>query len=85
MLSRLFKYLGIFTFNIEGGLKSIELDVSVPRRDLLGVSGLSKELSPTLPPNIMLGRAAEEAYLVVRTLRAPEAGTWTQDNLSESK
>ena len=65
----------IFTFKIEGGLKSIELDVSVPRRDLLGVSGLSRELSPTLPPNIMLGKAADEEYLVARALRAPEAGT----------
>ena len=62
----------------------MELDVSVPRRDLLGVSGLSKELSPTLPPNIMLGKAADEAYLVASALRAPEAGTWIEYNLSEA-
>ena len=33
--------LDICTFSIEGGLKSIEFEVSVPSRDLLGVSGLS--------------------------------------------
>lgn len=32
---------GKVSFRIEGGLKSMEFEVSVPSRDLLGVSGLS--------------------------------------------
>ena len=49
----------------------MELEVSVPSRDLLGVSGFSRELSATLPPNIMLGREAGVDHLVDSALRAP--------------
>ena len=51
----------------------MELEVSVPRSDLLGVSGLSRELSPRLDPdpNIMLGRLAGVDHLVASALRAP--------------
>jgi len=46
---------GSVSLRIEGGLKSMELLVSVPRSDLLGVSGFKRELSPTLAgPNIRI-------------------------------
>ena len=67
----------MFTLSMEGGLKREELERSVFRRLLLGVSGLIKELSWP-PPNIMLGKAAEVEYLVARARRAPEAETWNK-------
>ena len=58
------------TLSIEGGLKSIELEVSVPRRDLLGVSGLMIDWSPA-PPNIMLFKEAGVLHLSANAFRAP--------------
>jgi len=66
---------GSVSLSMEGGLKREELERSVFRRLLLGVSGLIKELSWP-PPNIMLGKAAEVEYLVARARRAPEAETF---------
>ena len=59
---------------MDGGLKSIELDVSVPRRDLLGVSGLSIDWSPPPPPNIMFGNEAGVLQRGPKALRAPWKG-----------
>ena len=59
------------TFKMDGGLKSMELDVSVPRRDLLGVSGLSMDWSPPPPPNIMFGNEAGVLQRGPKALRAP--------------
>ena len=64
---------------MDGGLKSMELDVSVPRRDLLGVSGLSIDWSPPPPPNIMFGNEAGVLQRGPNALRAPcgkEKMTW---------
>ena len=59
------------TFDTESGLNMMELSVA-PSRDLLGVSGLRRELSPvTLPGNIIWGREAGVDHLVARALRAP--------------
>ena len=55
---------------MDGGLKSIELEVSVPRRDLLGVSGLIKDWSPA-DPNIMLERVAGVLQRAASAFRAP--------------
>ena len=49
----------------------MELDVSVPRRDLLGVSGLSIDWSPPPPPNIMFGNEAGVLQRGPNALRAP--------------
>lgn len=49
---------GKVSLRIEGGLNSMELEVSVPRRDLLGVSGFIIDWSPPVEPNIILGRDA---------------------------
>lgn len=49
----------------------MELEVSVPRSDLLGVSGLSMDWSPAPPPNIMLGREAGVDQRGPRAFRAP--------------
>ena len=57
----------------------MELDVSVPRRDLLGVSGLSIDWSPPPPPNIMFGNEAGVLQRGPNALRAPcgkEKMTW---------
>ena len=63
---------GMLTFRIEGGLKSIELLVSVPSSDLLGVSGFKRELSPTFAgPNIMLGSEAGVDHLLANAFLAP--------------
>ena len=59
----------ILTFKIDVGLKSIELEVSVPRRDLLGVSGLMKEFSSE--PNIIFDRRAGVFHLEANVRRAP--------------
>ena len=55
---------------MEGGLNSMEFDVSVPSRDLLGVSGFIIDWSPE-PPNIMLDRDAGVLHLAANALRAP--------------
>ena len=63
----------------------MEFEVSVPRSDLLGVSGLRRELSPRLacpPPNIMLGRLAGVDHLVASALRAPPPPPTWNYNLS---
>ena len=62
----------LITLSIEGGLKSMELLVSVPSRDLEGVSGLMRDWSPdTDPPNIMLDRVAGVLHRVDKAFRAP--------------
>ena len=46
------KYHTTLTLDTDRGLNMMELSVA-PSRDLLGVSGLRRELSPTLPGNII--------------------------------
>jgi hypothetical protein len=58
---------------MEGGLKRLELEMSVPSSDLLGVSGLSMDWSPPPPPNIMLGREAGVLHRGPSDFRAPWA------------
>ena len=55
---------------MEGGLKSRELEESVPRRDLLGVSGLMRDWSPP-EPNITLWREAGVLHLLAKAFLAP--------------
>ena len=64
----------VLTFRMEGGLKSMDDDVSVPRSDLLGVSGFSMDWSPPLLPNIMLGKEAGVFQRAAKALRAPWKG-----------
>ena len=58
------------TLRMEGGLKSRELEESVPRRDLLGVSGLMRDWSPP-EPNITLWREAGVLHLLAKAFLAP--------------
>ena len=56
---------------MEGGLKRRELEESVPSSDLLGVSGLMRDWSATLLPNIMLERVAGVVQRAASAFRAP--------------
>jgi hypothetical protein len=57
---------------MEGGLKRSELDESVPRSDLLGVSGWMSDWSPAPPdPNITLCKEAAVLHLLASAFRAP--------------
>ena len=49
----------------------MELDVSVPSKDLLGVSGFNIDWSAPLEPNIIFGREAGVDHLEAKALRAP--------------
>jgi len=58
------------TLRMEGGLKRRELEESVPRRDLLGVSGWMRDWSPP-DPNITLCSEAGVLHLLASAFRAP--------------
>ena len=62
------------TLDTDSGLNSMELEVSVPSSDLLGVSGLrSEESGPGPEPNIICGSEAGVVWLhlLASALRAP--------------
>ena len=61
----------------------MELEVSVPRSDLLGVSGLSIDWSPPPPPNIMFGNEAGVLQRGPNALRAPYVEK--EDDLASEK
>ena len=59
------------TLRMDGGLKSMELLVSVPMRDLLGVSGLIIDWSFAEAPYIMLDNVAGVVQRAASALRTP--------------